>query len=152
MDVAPHPNLPMKLNLGCGKDIIPSYINADIMRLKGVNVICDLRYALPFAAGAFDEVRCFDVLEHIPDLILAMNEIARILKVDGTLLVRGPVWGSWNHKVDPTHVRGFLQQSFDYFDPETPLGKKYSYSCSFRVERVTQLGDNFLFQLRRRSD
>jgi len=142
----------MKLNLGCGRNTISGYINVDIIRFEGVDLVCDLRSCLPFAEDTFDEVRCFDVLEHIPDLIFAMDEIARVLEPHGSLAIRGPVWGSWNHRVDPTHFRGFLQQSFDYFDPETVLGKKYNYSRSFRVEQVTRIGDNFLFQLRRRPD
>jgi len=141
----------MKLNLGCGKAIEPGYINVDILQFKGVDLICDLRYPLPFAGSAFDEIRCFDVLEHLPDLTFVMAEIARVLQNGGLLLIRGPIWGTWNHMVDPTHARGFLPESFDYFDPEKPLGRKYAYSVAFQVEEVLRVGNNLLFRLRRRN-
>ena len=46
--------------------------------------------ALPFATGAFDRVICSEVLEHIPDDLGAMRELARCLRPGGTLAVTVP--------------------------------------------------------------
>jgi SAM-dependent methyltransferase len=46
--------------------------------------------ALPFATGTFDHVICSEVLEHIPDDVAAMAELARVLKPGGTMAVTIP--------------------------------------------------------------
>lgn len=43
--------------------------------------------ALPFASGSFDGIYCIEVLEHLPDTALAIQELARVLKPGGKLLV-----------------------------------------------------------------
>lgn len=42
---------------------------------------------LPFRDASFDAVFCIEVLEHLPDTALALDEMARVLRPDGTLLV-----------------------------------------------------------------
>ncbi len=70
--------------------------------------------ALPFADGAFDHVICSEVLEHIPDDLGAMRELARVLKRGGTMAVtvprRGPERLNWAlsaqyHNVPGGHIR-----------------------------------------------
>ncbi len=46
--------------------------------------------ALPFADAAFDHIVCSEVLEHIPEDAAAMQELARVLKPGGTLVVTVP--------------------------------------------------------------
>jgi 2-polyprenyl-6-hydroxyphenyl methylase/3-demethylubiquinone-9 3-methyltransferase len=41
---------------------------------------------LPFADGSFDTVVAADVLEHLPDLPAAVNELARVLAPGGSFL------------------------------------------------------------------
>lgn len=45
---------------------------------------------LPFASASFDCVICSEVLEHIPDHENALNELVRILKPQGNLVVSVP--------------------------------------------------------------
>lgn len=42
---------------------------------------------LPFADGHFDHVVCWGVLMHIPELELALAELARVLRRNGTLVI-----------------------------------------------------------------
>ena len=46
--------------------------------------------ALPFEAGRFDVVTCFDVLQHLPagSLHQAVGELRRVLRLDGIAVVR----------------------------------------------------------------
>lgn len=46
--------------------------------------------ALPFASGAFDRVIASEVLEHIPNDVPAMRELARVLRPGGTMAVTVP--------------------------------------------------------------
>jgi SAM-dependent methyltransferase len=55
--------------------------------------------ALTFASGQFDYVLSFDVLEHVPDYSKAFAEIARCLRVGGSLLLTVPF-----SLESPTHV------------------------------------------------
>jgi SAM-dependent methyltransferase len=69
---------------------------------------------LPFADGAFDRVIASEVLEHIPDDVAAMAELARVLRPGGTMAVTVPRMGpevvNWAlsdeyHDVPGGHVR-----------------------------------------------
>ena len=48
---------------------------------------------LPFAEGTFDRVIASEVLEHIPDDVAAMAELARVLRPGGTMAVTVPRCG-----------------------------------------------------------
>ncbi len=70
--------------------------------------------ALPFADAAFDRVIAAEVLEHIPDDVAAMAELARVLRPGGLAAVTVPAWFPekicWSlsqayHSVDGGHVR-----------------------------------------------
>ncbi|MCU0610870.1 MAG: class I SAM-dependent methyltransferase, partial [Candidatus Eisenbacteria bacterium] len=46
--------------------------------------------ALPFESEAFDIVSCVSVLEHVPDVRLAVRELRRVLKPGGVLIAGFP--------------------------------------------------------------
>jgi len=45
---------------------------------------------LTFASGVFDAAMCFDVLEHVPNYKAALNELSRVIKRGGKLLMSAP--------------------------------------------------------------
>ncbi|MFX1260338.1 MAG: methyltransferase domain-containing protein [Promethearchaeota archaeon] len=105
----------MKLNLGCGRDIRKGWINLDIIEKEGVDVIHDLnKLPLPFEDEKFDDVLCKDVLEHV-DYLPLINDIHRILKKGGRLLIKVPHFTSKSSYGDPTHINLFSTRSFYYF-------------------------------------
>jgi len=70
--------------------------------------------ALPFADGEFDRVIASEILEHVPNDIGAIAEIARVLRPGGTLVVTVPRWLPeiicWKlsdeyHSVEGGHIR-----------------------------------------------
>ncbi len=46
---------------------------------------------LPFENDSFDFVTCFETLEHIPNREHAMNEIVRVLKPNGMIIISIPI-------------------------------------------------------------
>jgi len=59
-------------------------------RHRGFRLVQGSALALPFGAGSFDVVTCFDVLQHLPEAgdRLAASEIARVLRPGGLAVVR----------------------------------------------------------------
>jgi SAM-dependent methyltransferase len=69
---------------------------------------------LPFPDGSFDRVICSEVLEHIPNDVGAMTELARVLRPGGTMAITVPRFGpeliNWAlsdsyHNVPGGHIR-----------------------------------------------
>jgi len=60
-------------------------------RARGAEAVAqDLSAPLPFAEGTFDKVICFEVLEHLFDPKFAVEQMARVLKPGGLLIVSVP--------------------------------------------------------------
>lgn len=81
----------VRLNLGCGSDSREGYINVDIRRLTGVDVVADVR-SLPMANETASEILAHDILEHVSlfDAPKMLAEWHRVLKPGGTLTLRLP--------------------------------------------------------------
>jgi len=132
-----------KLNLGCGKDIREGYVNLDIHPLAGIDVVHNLaEIPWPFDDDSFDEVLMISILEHLPNTTAAMEEVWRICRHGALVVVQVPHWNSRTAWHDPTHVRPFTSETFDFFDPETEFGKNRAYysRARFRVEAITYHG------------
>ncbi len=83
----------MKLNIGCGNNILKDYINIDIRKIDGVDLILDLeKQELPYDNESVDEILAYDVLEHISHNKIwdVLNDMYRVLKKGGILHIRVP--------------------------------------------------------------
>lgn len=77
----------VKLNLGCGNEILDGYINVDRYNNTGnVDLSCDLG-SLPFPDESVDEIYTSHVFEHIGinDIYAVMTEWRRVLRNKGRL-------------------------------------------------------------------
>lgn len=105
------------MNLGCG---YPSHFsNPEVINVDhdyrvlsgGPRAAAADAAALPFPSAVFDGVLMKDILEHVPDPFAALDEVARVTKPGGKLIVTVPraipraVWA------DPTHLRGFTAKA-----------------------------------------
>lgn len=54
-----------------------------------LDIVSDIT-AIPEPDGAFDAIMCIEVLEHVPNPILALRELARLLKPNGILILTAP--------------------------------------------------------------
>lgn len=108
-----------KLNLGCGQDIKPDFVNLDVVNLKGVDVVHNLdKLPYPFKDNSFKIVYCDNVLEHLFSKVLVLEELWRITKDGGRIIIKVPIYPSHLAFTDPTHKQFFTYETFDYFKPE----------------------------------
>lgn len=106
----------MKLDVGCGDSKVDGCIGLDLIALPGVDIIYDLaRFPYPFKQNSFKEIYMNDVLEHLPDIIITMEEIHRISKPNAIIKIRVPYWNCIYSVMDPTHKTYFTENTFDFF-------------------------------------
>lgn len=106
-----------KLNLGCGRDIKKDYINLDIIKGEGIDVVWDLdKFPYPFKDNQFIEINFINIIEHLLYPEKALRELYRIAK-DGCIInVRAPHFSNPGIWWDLTHRRGLCYTSFDHYD------------------------------------
>ncbi len=73
-----------------GVDINKDLINEAKNKYKGINFKLLKSKKLPFRSNFFDVVTILDVLEHVNDDKIMINEIHRVLKKDGLLILSVP--------------------------------------------------------------
>lgn len=133
------------LDVGCGTkpyrqvfvDVVEEHIGVDYTSSisankenKNVDVYSILPY-LPFKNEVFDTVLATEVLEHVPEPSLAFNEINRVLKKKGALILTTPQ--SW----------GLHETPHDYYR-YTRYGLKYlAEKNNFEVLFIKPLGGFF---------
>lgn len=119
-----------KLNVGCGRDIRQGYINMDVVKLPGVDVVHNINKKFSYADGYFDEILARHVIEHVEDLGKVMKDLHRLLKPGGKLLIETPHFTFSNAFVDPTHKYYFAYYTFAYYFAKTGENNYY-YDFSF---------------------
>lgn len=103
-----------------------------LKRKKGINAVLGSATDIPFDDNSFDCICCFDVLEHIENDDLAVQEIYRCLKPGGVAIITVPAYNFlWsNHDIEMHHFRrynkfqlnkiftkyGFLVLKLSYFN------------------------------------
>ena len=128
-----------KLNLGSGKDKTEGYTTLDIVDMPGIDIVHDCNvFPYPIASEFYDYIEARDILEHLDDVVKVMEELYRILKVGGELFIRVPdgripeaIWA------DPTHKRGFVPVSFDYFCPGTISHDRYGFYTKAKFQKIS---------------
>lgn len=100
------------LDIGCGdmpyQELFASRANqVDTLdreaRTEGVTYLGDVQAMTMISDGSYDSAVCLSVLEHVPDPVQALQEIARILKPGGVLLLSVP------------HLSRLHEEPHDYF-------------------------------------
>lgn len=111
----------MKLNLGCGNDYRSSWHNVDILARYDPDEFVDLnRRPWPWDDDCAERVDMIDVLEHLDDVVGAMDEAWRVCVPDGRLTVRVPHHESPNAVIDPTHKQFFAPRTIEFFLRDNP--------------------------------
>lgn len=156
------------LDLGCGPNPRNPYkadevFGVDIRADIGQNIAAaDLAIEpIPYADNSFDFVTAYQFIEHVPRVIYAphhrfpfvqlMNEIYRVLKVDGIFLSVTPAYPHNAAFQDPTHVNIITEETFPaYFDDTNRWAAMYGFTGHFRLLRQEWSEVNLVTQLQKR--
>ncbi len=127
-----------RLNLGCGDNNIPGYLNIATQNLEGVDMILDLETAkMPIPDNTVREVLVDHLLEHMSNFVPLMEEIYRVCESGAKIKIRVPYY-KWELTFgDPAHRHLFTENSFRYFDPLYDCGI-YS-KASYKTKRTLLL-------------
>lgn len=96
-----------------------------------LDIVCDIT-SIPELDASFDAVMCVEVLEHLPDPIRALRELARLLKPGGTLIITAP-FCSLTHYAPYFYQTGYSCRFYEYW-----LGE-----LGFEIEDMQWNGDYF---------
>jgi len=88
-------------------------------KLGGTNDYGNIDYvseitAIPVPDNSFDVVICTEVLEHVPNPILALTELSRIVRPGGRLLITAPL-GSGLHQLPYHYYGGFSPEWYHHW-------------------------------------
>jgi len=149
VDARPGPGLPerapheergveyMKLNLGCCDAPVAGYVNVDMVSSPGFHVVVDLRQPWPWPDNSVSHIRAFDIVEHLPDKILTMNELWRVLAPGDTVEIAVPTTDGSGAFQDPTHVSFWNRRSFLYYEAGNPYRERFARSYGIRAKFQT---------------
>lgn len=131
----------MRLNLGCGTEEIDGFVGVDC--IPPADQLVDLSKPWPWDDSSIEEVRAFDIIEHLPDKLHTMNELWRVLVPNGEAELCIPSTDGRGAFQDPTHVSFWNKNSFPYYcvdgDYYYTLGQRYGFKGGFRMVDFREL-------------
>jgi len=101
----------LKLNLGCSRGPQPGWVNVDIARIPGVDVVADRDKCrpqpLPPSDNGVSQMLMLHVLERIKDTLAPMQAPHRIAEPGARLLIHPPYGSSDDAYEQPTQCQHF---------------------------------------------
>ena len=123
---------PKILDVGCGIHKRPGAIGIDRNPRSRADVLADLdHFPYPFADSSFDEIHAIHVIEHLSDVVRAVEELHRLARPGGRIRIETPHYTDFSSFCDPTHRWHLNSLSFLYFGPNHG-GFGYYSECRLR--------------------
>lgn len=145
----------IKLDLGCGNNRQPNFVTMDIRKLPNVDIVHDVtKFPYPIPANSCLMVLMSHLWEHIEPKyrVDVMNELWRIMKPDGQLLLSAPYATSFGAYQDPSHYPCPNEATFTYFDPNYGLYGIYKPKPWKIIRNDYQINGNIEVILEARKD
>lgn len=133
----------IRLDVGCGDAKPAGWIGLDLRPLPSVDIVHDIQvFPWPVDDDSCLLVNLCHVYEHIEPKyrLRVMDELWRIIKPSGQLLLSCPYAISMGAFQDPTHYPCPNEATFEYFDPEKPLYNVYKPKPWKLVRNSWQVG------------
>lgn len=129
----------MRVNLGCGSDLMEGYVNLDRMQTAPGVIVHDLDVApWPFESDSVERMCAMDVFEHVAEPLVFINEAWRVLAPGGMFHMRVPHYHAEHAFTDPTHRRFCTVHTWDYWIPGTVLHEHHHAAYGpAEFERIT---------------
>ncbi len=123
------------LDIGAGRDrSAPGAVTVDRNAGTHPDIVHDLdQYPWPIETGSFDTIVCKEVIEHLADIVRAMEELHRIGRPGARVHITTPHFSCANSFTDPTHRHHLGCFSFDYFTGGNQWG--FYTTARFRAVR-----------------
>jgi hypothetical protein len=109
--------VPLKLDLGAGKNGKEGFTHVDRRSFPGIDVVADLTEVWPWADSSVEEAHMSHTLEHFSatQRVHVMNELYRVLQPDAKCLIITPHWCSSRAYGDFTHQWPPVGEMFYYY-------------------------------------
>src|SRR5215213_1224735 len=140
------------LDLGCGnkpyeslyRPLTSSQVGCDIIQSDKhrVDVICPVTELL-FSNGTFDTVLCTQVLEHVFEYDKMMNEIFRVLKPGGHLILTVPF--AWELHEEPYDFFRYTKHALKQLFEQTGFEIDYIKPNGGKWAAIYQLRNNMMY-------
>jgi len=125
----------VKLNFGCGKNIMKGFENVDIQTHEGVDKSFDFnKYPYPYKDDTFEYIFSDNVLEHLDEPEKVMKELWRISKNGCIINIIVPYYNAKNAYNDITHKHYFNERAI-----EVMCGINHNYSYPVRRFNIKSL-------------
>jgi len=130
---------PKVLDIGCGEyKIVPEATGLDVEGILGIDKVGSAE-SLPFPNESFDTATMLEVIEHLKNPEKALQEIKRILKPGGQVIISTPnvtilwkvIWFLWSH----TFGRKWLGTHSKYFNEKT---LSELFSKHFKIKNINK--------------
>lgn len=110
------------------------------VRLQNVNFHTGSAYRLPFQDRTFDYVTCSEVIEHLENPQLLLQEIRRVWNGTGAIVITTPIRLT-KQPLDPQHIQEFFQEDFqslilEFFSQTTILNTHPLFWKEFQQKRI----------------
>lgn len=131
------------LDIGCGAAKQPGWVGIDLRDLPGVDIVHDVEeYPWPLPDECVKMAKASHLVEHINPhkfgFVNFMDEVWRVMKVEGEFAISLPHGSSQGFIQDPTHCNPCNEATWDYFCPDRPSELYYIYTPKpWRVKYLT---------------
>lgn len=121
-----------RLNLGAADRDFPGFLSVDIT--PPADFIADLSQPWPWPDSSVEEILAYDVIEHLPDKRLTLNEMWRVLIPGGLARIQVPDCSEGDGAdCDLTHVSRWNRSSFEYVEKGTFERERFRASAYYGV-------------------